>query len=963
MKNIPSFSKIVAFVVIVLASNWVVAQDGTPIAFGQCKDSTLATASSTITYQTPFLYPRDVLLIRAKGSGVRYKFELLSPNGTIVATMSSTSTADLLQTTYTVPQTGPAGTYNIIVSATGSFGGNFSIAIEKMNEPANAVFLECNASLDGSLNCGPIIKTYRFLVQEGSRSRIKVVPSGTAPEVWLCDKTGNILSHESGSLGNIITFDTVLASQTDCYFLFVASSNGFFFNQFSVSHTLLLGDCIAPSVQTLPSNGNVCQGSPFSLTVSSPLPNATYIWSGPNGFTSTQAHISFPEALNSLSGIYTVNVTIPGVCPVVLTRVITVKPLPDPTAAVMPENGSVCQGESFKLSATPSSLISYKWTGPNNYTSTQQSPTLYNTIPEQSGFYNISVMDGNGCVGTDSVDVSVNALPSANIISPPTGNACFGQTLQLDVDTDAQDPIFSWSGPLFCGFTSNLQNPQIPNISFDCFGVYYVTVTDISTGCSNTTNKHVAINSLPLASISGGTVPLCKGASTTLTGCCSAQTYLWSTGDTTKNITVMPEATTKYYLTITDANGCMGLDSTVVQVKPLPSISVMSTPENPEICSGQGQILLSVMSPDAYSPIWNWTKNGAFISNNQVISLSNPGQSGIYTASVTDGMTHCSNTALTDTVNIYQTPSVSILQIPEPPYCTGDDLTFCAISDGTGPSYTWTNPAGPWETTLCAFLNNVNVWQSGVYSVTVTDVHGCMGSKAANVLINPQPMASISGDLAICEGSSTVLTASGGGSYSWSTLSSGASITVAPAVTTTYEVTVTNNFFCTDTANATVEVSVTDLDLSVVFDNGNIEASASGGQQPYSYSIFPFAPESPNQPGLFENVPGGTYTVIVTDAFGCTASNAINKTVDPIIAWGLTIAPNPSDGIAQIRTDQPFSGKLEMVLFDANGRRIRSFWMETPMLTLDLTDLANGFYILRISDGEKAGAMRLAVIR
>ena len=113
----------------------------------------------------------------------------------------------------------------------------------------------------------------------------------------------------------------------------------------------------------------------------------------------------------------------------------------------------------------------------------------------------------------------------------------------------------------------------------------------------------------------------------------------------------------------------------------------------------------------------------------------------------------------------------------------------------------------------------------------------------------------------------------------------------------------------------------------------------------------------------------GTYHVTVTDINACegfaSENIAINivGTVEPAEAWGLTVAPNPSTGIVQIQADKPSYGKLHLVLFDTNGRRIRDLWMETSTLMLDMTDLPPGFYILRISDGEKAGAVRLAVIR
>ena len=831
-----------------------------------------------------------------------------------------------------------------------------------MNAPATAEFLECNASLNGNLSCGPVIKAYRYLVQQGSRSRIKVVPSGTAPEVWLCDKTGNILAHQAGNLGDIITFDTVLANQTDCYYLFVASSNGFFFNQYSVSHTLLFGNCAAPTVQIVPSNGNVCTGDSFSLSASSPLPNASYLWSGPNGFSSTQPQISFSDAADSLSGVYTLTVTVPGFCPAVLVRAISVKPLPTVAASVTPTN--VCAGTNFTLNVSTNATV-YAWSGPYGYTSTSKSPqiTVADTAHTELRVYAVTVTAGStGCTNTSDVSVQINARPTNAIISPANGKACFSRVLQLDVATNAQNPIFFFFFPFFCGFTSMLKNPQVPNIDFDCHGNYTVTVTDLATGCSSTSTKFVSVNSLPLADISGGSISLCAGETRELTGCCSAQSYLWSTGETTKDISVMPLDTTKYSLTITDANGCTNSDSTIVMVKPLPSILIIPQTET-EICSGQGQVLLCVLS-NATDPSWQWAGPG-FSSALQCISLSTPQQSGIYSVIVTDGVTMCTNKT-NDTVVIHTTPTVSISQIPHlSPFCEGESFTLCASSDASGPVYKWDGPDNLVSADICVAINNAGAKHAGNYNVTVTDIYNCQNSTGIPVDIDPVPIVTISGNISICEGATTTLTAAGGLNFKWSTGENGASISVSPAGTTIYTVTVTNNFGCESMASATVVVLPNNLSLSVSTNGNNIQASTTGGQQPYTYSIYPVVPQSTDMPGLFENAPTGTYTIIVSDALGCTSSKMISavSVVEPFTTWGLLVMPNPSDGLFEVILANLPSQQLRLDVFAGNGRLLRTFQMETMVKPLDLTDLPNGMYVLRISDREKTGAVRLVIMR
>jgi len=803
------------------------AQSPIPINYGQSIVGNLPFTSSTASFETPFAQPGDVLMVRAVPSGLMsLKVELYSPSGQFLMEYFANASR-IVHFFFTIPpgSVGGAGDYRMIVSATdGFFTGDFCLFLQRVNAPPSAFSLNCNSSLSDGLDCTSSVMSFRYIVQEGSLSRITINSNGlSTPEAWLCSSDGAILRYGLAASGYSLAFDSIVAPYTGCYFVFVTDFGAFFNTSgFNVSHTLMSGACAAPSVQTMPANGNVCTGSPFYLSASSPLPGASYSWSGPNGFTSTEAYISFYEAMDSMSGAYAVTVTAPGVCPVVLTRAITVKPLPVATANVTPAGGSLCAEENFQLNVmhNASGSPSYRWEGPN-YTSIQRSPIRYNATPGQSGYYHISVTDGNGCVGTDSVQVTVHALPEVVISQPADGSVCLGSPLQLYAQTNASGASFSWTGPN--GFSSTLQNPQIPNAGMANAGTYHVTVTDVNR-CSDNGSKYISVWNLPMAGISPSSPSICLGDSIRLTASGGIM-YEWSTGETTKEIIVRPLETTTYSVTVTDSRGCSDDENATVTVNPLPSITATSQPTNAEICSGSGhQILLTAMSPDANNPIWEWTKNGSFFSNNQFISLSNSGQSGIYIASVTDDRTGCSNTALPISVNIYQTPTVSLTQVTTPPYYIGDDFILCASSNATGPSYEWEGPNGFTNTSACAMVNSLNPLNAGIYSVTVTDIHGCQGFAVAEIEI-------------------------------------------------------------------------------------------------------------------------------------------IVGTVEPAEAWGLTIAPNPNDGIAQIRTDKPFPGKLEMVLFDANGRRIRSFWMETPTLTLDMTDLANGFYILRISDGEKAGAMRLAVIR
>lgn len=164
--------------------------------------------------------------------------------------------------------------------------------------------------------------------------------------------------------------------------------------------------------------------------------------------------------------------------------------------------------------------------------------------------------------------------------------------------------------------------------------------------------------------------------------------------------------------------------------------------------------------------------------------------SGDYTVTVKD----CKGCIATDTVNV---------SISEVNADAGDDQTICkggeAMLTATGGgTYLWSTG----ETTASI---KVSPDQETTYSVTVTSDEGCEASDEVMVTVNEEVIADAGDDVNTCAGEEVMLTATGEGSYLWSTGETTASITVSPTTKTTYSVTVTSDAGC----EATDEVMVT----------------------------------------------------------------------------------------------------------------------------------------------------------
>jgi gliding motility-associated-like protein len=144
------------------------------------------------------------------------------------------------------------------------------------------------------------------------------------------------------------------------------------------------------------------------------------------------------------------------------------------------------------------------------------------------------------------------------------------------------------------------------------------------------------------------------------------------------------------------------------------------------------------------------------------------------------------------------------------PGCTSSDLQF---QTATGPGYTyqWSGPNSFSSSISNPLLRNVQYTDSGLYQVLVTTSAGCKNIDSFNVKVYPGVKASVSPAVFICEGGSTLLSASGGTSYQWipATGLSNAQISnpvASPLDTTVYKVTVANQYGCTDTAQTIVNV-------------------------------------------------------------------------------------------------------------------------------------------------------------
>ncbi len=494
-------------------------------------------------------------------------------------------------------------------------------------------------------------------------------------------------------------------------------------------------------------------------------------------------------------------------------------------------------------------------TGPYNYFWSNGS-TSEDLSGLSGGNYSVTITDGTGCSLVRNFTVT-EPLP-ISAISTINNVDCFGEadgSIELSVSGGIGSYTYSWSN----GETTK----DIFNLSG---GTYQVTITD-SNGCENTLSYDITepVSALEITGIVSD--ELCNGdgqgtIDISVSGGTGPYTYFWNTGQTTQDIAGLTQG--NYQVTITDANNCT-LTKVFAVSGPSP-ISIAAVVNNVS-CNGNTDGTIDVAVSGGTGPYTYLWSNGAATSKIEYLAT------GTYSVTITDGngCQSFGNYTITEPLPLSANASVQGVT------CFGDDngQIDLNVSGGNAPySYSWSNGSSNQD------LQNLN---GGDYTVTITDSKGCsleqtfsVSAPTAALLVSP----TISD--ALCNNDPSggvVLDVSGGTapySFNWSNGSSQKDITNVFAGE--YEYVVTDANGCS--FSQTVTISQPEA-ISVSFDvvnstclgdtDGSVRTTVSGGNGPYTYVWSNGSTASD-----IINVQGGTYNVTITDASGCSITEAVS---------------------------------------------------------------------------------------
>ncbi len=478
---------------------------------------------------------------------------------------------------------------------------------------------------------------------------------------------------------------SVTPSQTTTYIVTATNANGC-----KASNTVIVNVNLIPTIiaSITPNPSSICLGTSTQLntTVSGGTGTFTYLWtSTPSGFSST---LQNPVISPTQNTTYAVTVT-SGIKTTTANTSVTVNSLPLANAGA---DATIVIGNNATLTATGGT--SYLWSNNANTAS-------INVSPQNTTIYIVTVTGQNGCTKTDSVQVSVTGIPLSATVSATPNSICKGKSTQLNTLLSGANgnSTFVWSAST-SNFTSTLQNPSVTP---DATTTYNVTVTNA--GNTTIASVTVTVNSLPIPN-AGNDVSILLGETTTLTAS-GGTSYLWSNAATTQSISVSPQTTTSYIVTVTNASACSAFDQVFVNV--ILPISATITPSNSTVCAGFTSTLSAAATGGAGTYTYNWSSNpSGFSSTVQNIAVS-PLQTTTYTCTVSDGK----NTGVSSSI-------ITVNPTPKTPTITKkNDTLFCS----SAATYQWFL-----DGKIIPNATNASYFpiKDGKYEVQITDKNACI---------------------------------------------------------------------------------------------------------------------------------------------------------------------------------------------------------------------------------------------
>lgn len=423
----------------------------------------------------------------------------------------------------------------------------------------------------------------------------------------------------------------------------------------------------------------------------------------------------------------------------------------------------------------------------------------------------------------------------------------------------------------------------------------------------------------------------------------TAVSYSWSTGQTSPNITITNSGI--YSIVAADINGCIETDSINVNILPSPVVNL-----GPDV-NGCAKTLVLDAGTQGQGATYLWSSSANY-ANTQTVTVSN---SGTYIVTVVSPA-GCTDT---DTINV----ALNGVDVD-----LGADIVSCASSvllnaGNVGANYSWSTGA---------LTQTINVTTPGNYTVIVTK-NGCVDVDVINVSFGTAPTVDLGPDITACD-IATLNAGNSGSYYSWSNGASSQVINVTQTGTYNVYVSIGNGCGTTDQVNVTIYESP---DAHFTYTNTqpavyNFNSLSTTGSLPFTYSWnFGDGTTSNLQNPQHTYTVGASYqvTLVVTHATCGSSTHQIELLSatgieDGTLSGDVSIYPNPNNGIFTISSDNLVAETFSIEVADVQGRNVYTNVLNDVngfSQEINLTSLAKGVYVVKLSDGTRSGFTRVII--
>lgn len=499
------------------------------------------------------------------------------------------------------------------------------------------------------------------------------------------------------------------------------------------------------------SSSTICNGQSVTLTAVAAGSSPTYLWN--TGATSAAITVT-----PGVTTPYTATVS-SGFCTEVITRTITVNPIP--TANAGSTQGLTCAQTTTLLSGSGGGT--YSWTGPGTITN----PTSANPTVNAPGTYSLTVTVAGCTSPVSTVAVTQNTTAPSTTAGTSGSITCTNNSINLTSSTSGL--TYTWTAPGGSSITGGANNQ---NTTGQGAGTYTVRITNAANGCTNIATVAALVNTVvPITSAGTSGSVTCTNNTINLTNTLTGANYTWTApggssitgGANNQNTTGSGPGT--YTVRVQNAvNGCTNIATVAALVNTTAPVTSAGT-SGSITCNNTSISLSNTLTGATYT----WIAPGGSSITGGVNNQNTTGSgAGTYTVRVQSAVNGCTNiatvAALVNTVAPTTTAGIAGL-------VTCSSPTVSLSSGPSGMNYTWTAPGG---SSITGGVNSQTTTGSGsgTYSVTVQNpVNGCSSSSVVTASTNTTlPSPSISSTPTITCASPTVMLTSptGGVTYTWS---------------------------------------------------------------------------------------------------------------------------------------------------------------------------------------------------